>query len=149
MTRTISLIIGIAVAALGLTASAAFGKPVDPQHAVAYFYANERATMSLDGNPGRALVFDNYRSQVAPPSSANPPVFDNHKAEPAPATGSSIVFDNYRMDPQPVTTPVVASTGTGDSIEWPQLGIGVGIGIALALGLLLALRSTRQRPLAH
>ena len=59
-------------------------------------------------------------------------------------------FDRFRIDPS--ANPVqVTSTGTGSGreIDWPQIGIGFGVGIALMLGLLLALRSTRTRPLAH
>ena len=49
-----------------------------------------------------------------------------------------------------VNDPVaVSATGSGDEIAWPQIGIGLGIGIVLMLGLVLALRATRQRPLAH
>ncbi len=39
-------------------------------------------------------------------------------------------------------------TNTRD-IEWPQVGIGLGIGVLLMIGLYLALKATRQRPLAH
>lgn len=59
-------------------------------------------------------------------------------------------FDRFRIDPSanPVQVTATAS-GSGREIEWPQIGIGFGVGIALILGLLLALRSTRTRPLAH
>jgi hypothetical protein len=43
-------------------------------------------------------------------------------------------------------TPV---TGSGDELEWPQIGIGVAAGILLAFGLVLGLRMVRIRPLAH
>ena len=58
--------------------------------------------------------------------------------------------DRFRFDPsnQPVTTRV-SVTGSGHEIEWPQVGMGFGVGVALILGLVLALRATRQRPLAH
>jgi hypothetical protein len=54
--------------------------------------------------------------------------------------------DHITFQPADTSTPVASS---GRDVEWPQVGIGFGIGIALALGLLLALRATRQRPLAH
>jgi len=61
-------------------------------------------------------------------------------------------FDRFRIDPSANPVQVTATaTGSGREIEWPQIGIGIGlgIGIVLILGLLLALRSTRTRPLAH
>jgi hypothetical protein len=54
--------------------------------------------------------------------------------------------DHTTFKPVDSSTPVAS---TGRDIDWPQVGIGFGIGIALALGLILALRATRQRPLAH
>jgi hypothetical protein len=58
------------------------------------------------------------------------------------------IDDRFRIDPgaQPVTVEV---TGSGNEIEWPQIGIGFGVGIALVLGLMLGLRATRQHTLAH
>jgi hypothetical protein len=67
-------------------------------------------------------------------------------------TGSSDHFNanDNRFRATPVNDPItVSATGSGDEIEWPQVGIGFGVGIALALGLLLGLRATRQPPLAH
>jgi hypothetical protein len=58
--------------------------------------------------------------------------------------------NDNRFRVTPVTDPVeVAAKGSGDEIEWPQIGIGFGVGIALALGLLLGLRATRHQTLAH
>jgi hypothetical protein len=54
--------------------------------------------------------------------------------------------DHTTFQPVDSSTPVAS---TAPDIDWPQVGIGFGIGIALALGLILALRATRQRPLAH
>ena len=56
--------------------------------------------------------------------------------------------DRFRIDPTSLAVATTVSS-SGRDIEWPQIGIGFGVGIALALGLLLALRATRQRPLAH
>jgi hypothetical protein len=67
-------------------------------------------------------------------------------------TGSSDHFNanDNRFRVTPVNEPItVSATGSGDEIQWPQIGIGFGVGIALALGLLLGLRATRQPPLAH
>jgi hypothetical protein len=67
-------------------------------------------------------------------------------------TGSVDHFNanDNRFRVTPVDDPVtVSATGSGDEIEWPQIGIGLGIGIALMLGLGLGLKATRQPPLAH
>jgi opacity protein-like surface antigen len=67
-------------------------------------------------------------------------------------TGSldQFIANDNRFRVTPVNDPVeVAATGSGDEIEWPQIGIGFGVGIALALGLLLGLRATRHQTLAH
>jgi hypothetical protein len=50
--------------------------------------------------------------------------------------------------------PAVTDGGTvdvtgGTEIQWSQIGAGLGIGALLVLGLWLALKATRQRPLAH
>ncbi len=59
-------------------------------------------------------------------------------------------FDRFRIDPSANPVQVTdTTTSSGREIEWPQVGIGFGVGIALILGLLLALRSTRTRPLVH
>ena len=61
-----------------------------------------------------------------------------------------IVGDNYREPLKPVTHPAtIAASGSGNEIEWPQVGIGFGLGVLLAIGLLLAMRFTRIRQLAH
>jgi hypothetical protein len=74
------------------------------------------------------------------------------RAVGARGTGSLDHFNanDNRFRVTPVHDPVtVSATGTGDEIEWPQIGIGLGIGIALMLGLGLGLKATRQPPLAH
>jgi hypothetical protein len=45
--------------------------------------------------------------------------------------------------------PEVVVESSGREIEWPQFGIGLGIALLLGLGIVLAVRSTRARPLAH
>lgn len=58
------------------------------------------------------------------------------------------VDDRFRIDPANVPVQATVSS-SGSEIEWPQIGIGLGIGILLMLGLMLAVRATRQPPLAH
>jgi hypothetical protein len=63
-------------------------------------------------------------------------------------TADRFFANDNRFRVTPVDEPI-AATGSGDEIEWPQVGIGFGVGLALALGLLLGLRATRQQTLAH
>lgn len=84
-------------------------------------------------------------------SGGSPDVFERAVASRVTG-GSGIDYvagdDRFRIEhTSPPTTIFV--TGSGNEIEWPQIGIGFGVGIALALGLLLSLRATRQRTLAH
>ncbi|MGH3110433.1 MAG: hypothetical protein ACRDQT_05890 [Gaiellaceae bacterium] len=81
-----------------------------------------------------------------------PDVFE--RAVAARGTGGSILdqfnANDNRHGVEPTNQPAtVSAAGSGDEVEWPQIGIGFGVGIALAFGLLLALRMTRQTPLAH
>jgi hypothetical protein len=62
-----------------------------------------------------------------------------------PASGAP-VFD-YRNEMQP-SSPVSAAS-SGNEIVLARIGIGSALAIALMLGLMLAVRSTRQQPLAH
>ncbi len=64
-------------------------------------------------------------------------------------TDNGYVDAHERAVPPVSPTQVVSATSTDDDVQWPQIGIGLGVGIALAFGLMLALRATRQRPLAH
>ncbi len=147
MTRTISLIIGIAVVAL-VAVPAAFGEGrlagSPEQDGVAYFYANERATLgqqpvALDR---RTDAFD--RSTVVKES----PYVASERSVPARPDVSTYLDANERVDlpTTPVSVPVATS---GRDVEWPQIGIGFGIGIALAIVLGLTLKATRPRTLAH
>ena len=140
MTRTISLIIGIAVAAL-VAVPTAFGEgrlagSLEP-HAVAYSYANERATLA-----DQPLVV------VSRP--------DSHEVDPsagymdAAERAARILVSRGLRDRVTVQTPESPTvTASGRDVEWPQIGIGFGIGIALAIVLGLSLKATRPRNLAH
>jgi hypothetical protein len=171
MTRTISFIIGIAVAALAVAVPTAFGEGrlagSPEQNGVAYFYANERATLAAQGT---GLVSRPDSHEVAPSNDSVVSRPDSHDMVPVPKFGyidaseradrinslptNDVVLlsgDDKSTFGQPNDTTVqvpVASSGT--DIDWSQLGIGFGIGVALALGLLLMVRVTRHnRPLAH
>ena len=139
MTRTISIITAVAGLAL-VVAVPALGQgqavpqndaPIVSPDAVdraAEAGLSQQATLATSG---RGLVFDDHRSDTGIQSA-----------------GRSLVFDDYRVDPVGQPVQVVAS-GTGDELEWPQVGLGLGLGLALALGLFLTVRYTRAHPLAH
>jgi hypothetical protein len=79
-----------------------------------------------------------------------PDVFERAVAARGTGSDDHFVANDNRFRTDRVDRPVeVTVTGSGDEVAWPQIGIGFGIGMALILGLLLAVRATRQRPLAH
>lgn len=150
MTRTISLIIGIAVVAL-VAVPTAFGEgrlagSPEPD-GVAFFYANERATMTSESSP--------------PPVSENTPESAAVRAERLRSEGLNRKYGlgdfgtavNYKDANERVDLPTAPDSApvatTGREVEWPQIGIGFGIGIALAIVLGLSLKATRPRTLAH
>jgi hypothetical protein len=167
MTRTISLIIGIAVTALVVAVPTALGEGMlagsQKQDGVAYFYANERASMT---GPSSAPLVSRPDSHELTQQQGTPVVSrpDSHEtiqpfayidaadraARVRTVPSSDVVLlsgdDHTTFAPVDSATPVASS---GRDLDWPQVGIGLGIGIALAFGLILALRATRQRPLAH
>jgi len=171
MTRTISLIIGIAVTALAVAVPTALGEGrlagSEQQSGVAYFNANERATLANEPMAGVAYFYANERATLANrqvPGVVSRP--DSHEISTpfsyidagdratrisSPPSRDVVLLsgdDHVTSQPAEVSTPV-ASSNSGNDIDWSQLGIGLGIGIALALGLMLVFRATRQRPLAH
>jgi hypothetical protein len=60
-----------------------------------------------------------------------------------------VVDDRFRLDPNTGVEPTPVQVTNSRDVEWPQVGIGLGIGVLLMIGLYLALKATRQRPLAH
>jgi hypothetical protein len=149
MASRITLLMAVAAAALAIVPTA-FGEgrlagSLEPD-AVAYFYANERAT--LGSSQGSAMVSRPDSHETVKPFSYIDAAERADRISSAPARDVVLLSGDDHVTFQPVesSTPVAS---TGRDIDWPQVGIGIGIGIALALGLLLALRATRQRPLAH
>jgi hypothetical protein len=150
MTRTISLIIGIATAALVVGVPTAFGEGrlagSPEQDGVAFFYANERATLA-DQQLGPVVS----RPDSHEVNRALGYLDAAERAERAASMqGRETVLlsgdDPVRIAPEDTPSPTVTS---GSDIEWPQIGIGFGIGLVLALGLYLAMRFTRIRQPAH
>ena len=158
MTRTISLIIGIAVVALAAVPTAvATPSPREQVDAVKFFYANERATV-----PFPAAVHDHgnaTEARLLPKSPTIGIVRDNGDATQAKLVQSptiGIVRDNGDATQAKLAwlrggtgSEIVRLSGDGRHIEWSQIGIGFGIGMLLAIGLGLSLRATRPRTLAH
>jgi hypothetical protein len=87
---------------------------------------------------------DAQLANVPGPDAFERAVITNERSKPV-----IVVDDRFRLDPNTGVEPgPVQVTNTRD-IEWPQVGIGLGIGLLLMIGLYLALKATRQRPLAH
>lgn len=156
MTRTISLIIGIAVTALVVAVPTAFGEgrvgSLQPQPK-AYVDANERGVQpsGIESTVGNYVDANERGVQPTGTKSTLSNYVDANErsAQPTTSNNADYVDANQRgTAPAPVVNPRIA-TGARE-VDWPQIGIGFGIGIALALGLLLTLRFTKpQRPLAH
>src|SRR5262245_53053095 len=170
MTRTISLIIGIAVAALAVAVPTALGEGrlagSEPQDAVTYFKANELST--LVQQPIQLESRTDAWNRTAPTTQAS--VYRDSIQPSAAEHGAGRYVDANQRGASPLNTQggvdgyvdanlrggrvptgnVVSASSSGNDVEWPQLGIGLGIGIALAFGLMLMFRATRHnRPLAH
>jgi hypothetical protein len=157
MTRTISLIIGIAVVAL-VAIPTAFGEGrlagSPEQEGVAYFYANERAT--LGGRPATSYYTPQVLQRMSDGWAARGGVLTN-----VPASSYYLPQQIETMSQgwaarggllpasANVATESPAPTGSGRDVEWPQIGIGFGIGIVLAIVLGLTIKATRPRTFAH
>src|SRR5262245_3040963 len=173
MTRTISFIIGIAVAALVAvpTALGSYGLGDTPgpratvsqvstkPDAVTYFYANERATM-----PFPAAVHDHGSATQARLQLQSPTmvvVRDNGDAVQAKLgrlsgpVGALSVRDHGDAEQamldarSSVPSGAAVDSNSGSELEWSQLAIGFGIGILLVSVLWFTLRATRPRTLVH
>jgi hypothetical protein len=155
MTRTISLIIGIAVAAL-VAVPAAFGEGrlagSNEQQATP---ASSQAAAVVSRPDSHELVQSGGPVVSRPDSHETVQPFSYIDAAEradriSSVPGRDVVLlsgdDHITFQPVDASTPVASA---GRDLGWPQVGIGFGIGIALTLGLLLALRATRQRQLAH
>ena len=160
MTPRISLIIGIAVTALAFGVPTALaerqlvGSP-EPD-GVAYFYANERATLAQQsdslarqGDSPATAAFYAKESVTRTGQEAVAAFYANERATLVEQGSSSVGSrEQVRLDPNNVPSPAV-SVSSGSEIEWSQLGIGFGLGILLVAGLWLAMRMTKVRGLAQ
>lgn len=133
MTPKISLIIGIAVAALVFAAPASAVYPTLDGGDSGY------ADRAAGSKAAAAPDFWNYDATGRKLTDTSPGVAsEDLPALFAGATGTS----ESSMQPTVVTT-------TSTSRELPREGIGVAAGVALLLGLLLVRRHVRVRQLAH
>jgi hypothetical protein len=87
---------------------------------------------------------DAQLANVPGPDAFERAVIANERSKPV-----IVVDDRFRLDPNTGVEPGPVQTTNTRDIEWPQVGIGLGIGVLLMIGLYMALRATRQRPLAH
>jgi hypothetical protein len=169
MTRTISFIIGITVLALVAVPTAlAEGRLAgsDPQDGVAYFKANELATLvqqpvQLDrrtdawDRTAPITQASTYRDAIQPAAEEHGvgSYVDANQRGVTPTNthdGISGYVDANQRGGRVPSGDVVSASSPGSEFDWSQIGIGLGIGLALAFGLMLTLRVTRQdRPLAH
>ena len=62
-----------------------------------------------------------------------------------PAAAAPVLEYGNELQPSSRVSPVSA----GNEVVLARIGLGSAVAIAIVLGLMLALRSTRQRPLAH
>jgi hypothetical protein len=170
MTRTISLIIGIAVVAL-VAVPTALGEGPQPG---TYPDANKPSIVTPDWNQP-AIVSENTPESPSARADRLRGEALNKKyglgefaVEPqsvraerlrseglnkmyrlgefAPTVNSKDANERVDLPTTPESAPVATS---GRDVEWPQVGIGFGIGIALAIVLGLSLKATRPRTLAH
>jgi YD repeat-containing protein len=166
MTAKISLIIGVAAAALAFGVPTALGEgrlagSVDPQGDFWNYDAN--GAKIADTSPGvsteeLARLYGGGQPLVSRP--------DSHDIVRQEVTGyidaaaraqridvvvPTAFSDAHERSAPPQGSEPVATvgTGSGSDLEWPQLGIGFGLGLLLAVGLFLAMRMTKVRPLAH
>jgi hypothetical protein len=152
MTPKISLIIGIAATALAIGVPTAFGEgrlagSPEPD-GVAFFYANERATLAQQSVPtgvSRPDSHDIIRQ------ADNGYIDASDRARRINTVVPTAYLDVFERSAPPKGSPTVSteSAGSGSELDWSQLGIGFGVGLLLAAGLYLAMRMTKVRRLAH
>ncbi len=137
MTRSISLIIAAAGAALVLAMpGAADTWGADQNEAVVRVSpdAADRAEVARQADVARMLDA-RERSQATRVAQSTPvpePVHDDH----------------FRLSPSSIPQPAI-STASGNDLEWQQIGLGFAGGVMLVLALTLALRVPRHRHPAH
>jgi len=178
MTRTTSLIIGIAVVALVAVPSAlgayglgdAPGTPPTQPDAVKLFYANERATVPyptavrdhgdaaqaklLVTTPALDVIRDHGDATSVRLALRSAPVVTRERSQSIAERSVPVVHDHgnaaqAKLSLQSLDSSIGADQGSGREMNWSQLGIGFGVGMLFVLGMILAVRVTRSQRLAH
>lgn len=133
MTRTLTLVVGIAIAALTIAPMALGEGRLAPLYP-----------------PSQVTTYQEPRGH--PPARTSMLELANAAGKLDVATISKALA-TYRDGPErtiPVSTTVQAtSASSGSDIEWSQVGVAFGLGILLAVGLGLGVRAVRARPIAH
>lgn len=154
MTRTISLIIGIATAALVVGVPTAFGEgrlAGSPEPGVVAPDWFERAAIrAADGDVGVVVTRPDSHDIIRYESNGYLDSAD--RAQRIDVVVPTALTDSFERSAPPRGSGTGGSTvnaSSGSDLDWSQLGTGFGIGLALALGLFLAMRHGRGRQLAH
>jgi hypothetical protein len=155
MTRTISLIIGIATVALVVGVPTALGEgrlagSLEPAPAVAPDWFERAATRAVDRDGG--IVVSRPDSHDVVTDQSNGYADAAERAQRIDVVVPTALTDSFERSAPPAgvqPSGSSASASGGDDRDWSQLGTGFGIGLVLALGLFLTMRYTRGRELAH
>lgn len=160
MTRKISLITAVAVAALTVGVPTAFGEGrlagsqepalATPDPMIEDGFAQAvAASLALQSTATYRDAFERGVASGQLDLSTFRNAFDR-AGNQSQGLQSSVSYRDAHERAMPVAAPAqVPTIDAGRNIEWPQVGIGFGVGVLLAVGLLLAVRATRIRPLAH
>lgn len=163
MTRKISLITVVAIAALTVAVPTAFGEgrlagSQEPGRVPAvntYRDAFERGGVKPSGTESALSGYldANERGAVTPIGSTVSGYLDANERGVVSTEHFGSKLATYREAGERAVVPagpvVVSPISSGSEFEWPQIGVGFGIGIVLVLGLILGLKATRNPPLAH
>ena len=161
MTRKLSVVTAVGVAALGFGAPAAFGAVhaggeaaavlAQPNPVIVYADAHERGLATNLAQSNVTKYRDSFE-RTAIHSQQNTPLAPSSNVSNYRPLGTSsnvsIYRDAFERAVPPESVPVSVTT-SGNDIEWPQIGVGLGIGLLLALGLGLIMRTAHVRPFAH
>ncbi len=153
MTPKISLIVGVAAAALvlGVPTALAEGRlagSIEPQDSV----------VQVSRPDSHDIVVQPSVPQVSRPDShdivssdAGSYIDAADRARRINTIVPTAYTDAHERSapPQGTVSRSTEATGSGNELDWSQLGIAFGLGLLLATGLFVAMRMTRNRPLAH
>lgn len=169
--RKISLVLGIAVAALSVGAPTALAEGrmagSSESDGLAFFKANEISTLAqqnvspvstyLDPSERGSVVSQDTSQSRDAFETMTPALIESlYKISAAksgefasPGNLSTYTEAGQRAIPQAQPqSPKVTPTSSDNDNQWPQIGVGILIALVLVLGIGLAVRTNRMRP-AH